>query len=416
MLRYTALVAVAVLMLDSATDFFPDDPLINVLTPTRLVVVLGLVALVAGGARLGTFHTWLDLPVALLVADGVATTYLGGHPTAPLRELLTAVAGFYLMVGLRRLQPDSAQVVALLSLICVAAAATSAFTQVTNKVPTGFCRSGLLADVPCGSAGAGALIRAVGTFSNPNLLVAFLLLLTPFGLLASAAVAERSGRAVVGVVTVLGYGAMLTTFSRAGYVAAAVEVLLLGGAYWLAPKLGRRVRLLIAGAALLGLAAAGVLIWKVSQAGHALGVRDQAWSAAVHVGLNNPLGVGLGRAGPVISALAPGTKQFQHAHNLWLNWLAEGGVAGLAAMVLITVVSLVAAARIARDKSVLGAAGLAALAGFYLTSALDHPANLDRIDMLFWLVLGLVMAERPKRQDSTAQLAVGRPRHSASQW
>jgi O-antigen ligase len=268
---------------------------------------------------------------------------------------------------------------------------------VTNETPTGFCRTGLLTDVPCGAGDAGTLIRAVGTFANPNLLAAFLVLLAPFALLASAAVAERSAWVVVAVVSVIGYGAVITTFSRSGYVAALVGVLLLGAAYRLAPRITRHRQILISAGALAALLVGGVAIWVVSRAGHALGVRDQAWSAAVRIGLAHPFGVGLGQDGSYISALVPGGRQFQHAHDLWLNWLAEGGVLGLVAMVLITVVSLGAAARVARGHSSLGAAGLAALAGFYLVSAVDHPANVDRINMLFWLVLGLVMAERPGR-------------------
>ncbi|MGW3451249.1 hypothetical protein [Streptomyces sp. NPDC001076] len=75
--------ALAVLLLDSATDFFPDDPIAGILTPTRLTLALGLPTLLAGRARLRDFRTRLDLPVALLLAASVAATYGGGHPIAP---------------------------------------------------------------------------------------------------------------------------------------------------------------------------------------------------------------------------------------------------------------------------------------------------------------------------------------------
>ncbi|MET8632349.1 hypothetical protein [Streptomyces sp. NPDC004680] len=53
------------------------------------------------------------------------------------------------------------------------------------------------------------------------------------------------------------------------------------------------------------------------------------------------------------------------------------------------------AARAARTKSVVGTVGLASLTGFFLMSMLDHLANLDRIDILFWCVLAVIMADAP---------------------
>ncbi|MFD0448339.1 hypothetical protein ACFQ10_47920 [Streptomyces indonesiensis] len=47
---------------------------------------------------------------------------------------------------------------------------------------------------------------------------------------------------------------------------------------------------------LAGLAAVTVALWVVSRAGDALGVRGQAWKAAVDLAVDHPLGVGLGRA------------------------------------------------------------------------------------------------------------------------
>jgi len=394
--RATPLAAAAVVVLDCATDFLPDDPLTGVVTPLRLALALGLVALLVTGARPETFRTRLDLPIGLLLLASAGATFIGGHATAPLRGLLTAVAGYYLVVAVRRSQPESWRAFGLLALVCVAAVGTTAFAQVTNGTPTGFCRTGLFAEVDCAAPGSGTLIRATGTFANPNLLAAFLVLLTPVALLTVVAVAERTARTVVVLVGVVGYGAVLTTFSRAGYVAA-TGLLALGFAYWLAPRLGERQRRLAAGLCLAVLAAGAVVIWGVSRAGTALGVRGQAWESALGIAAADPLGVGLGRAGAVISAAAPGDRVFVHAHNLWLNWLVETGAAGLLAMAAITVTALACAVRAAREKSAVGIAGLAALAGFFLMGVADHPANLDRVGMLFWLVLGLVMAEAPGR-------------------
>ncbi|MFK0284063.1 O-antigen ligase family protein [Streptomyces sp. NPDC090499] len=421
--RFVPLGALAVLLLDSATDFFPDDPIAGILTPTRLTLALGLLALLAGGARLRDFRTRLDLPVVLLLAASVVATYGGGHPTAPLRGLLTVVVTYYLVVGLRRTQPESWRALGLLALAGATAASTSAFSQVTNATPTGFCRTGLLTDVACDAGGGDVLIRATGTFANPNLLGACLVLLLPFALLAAVSVDERTARTAIVLMVVVGYGALVTTFSRAEYVAAAAGLLVLGVAYWLAPRLADRAqRRLYAVAGGLGLVGAAGVIGAVSRAGDSLGVRGQAWRAALRVARRNPLGVGLGRSGEAISAAAPGDRVFVHAHNLWLNWLVETGPLGLVAVVAVTVVAWASAGRAARAKSVLGTFGLASLTGFFLAGMLDDPANLDRISMLFWLVLGVVMAEAPggwrRRRpvvpddDTIVLTPVRQPRHS----
>ncbi|MBG0854502.1 O-antigen ligase family protein [Streptomyces spinoverrucosus] len=419
------LAALFVVFLDTATDFFPDDPLVGVVTPTRLALLAGLLAIVVPvrgrhRTRLRDFRTRLDLPIALLLGAVVMTTFLGGHPTAPLRGLLTVIAGYYLVVGLRRTQPESWRAVGLLALVGIAAAGTSAFSQFTNETPTGFCRTGLLTDISCDSDSSAVLIRAIGTFANPNLLAAFLVLLLPFVLLASVSVDERTARTVIVLIGVVGYGALLTTFSRAGYVAGAAGLLVLGGAYWLAPRLADRAqRRITATLGFLALGGAAAAIWAASQAGNSLGVRGQAWNAALDIAVNNPLGVGLGRSGAVISATAPGERVFVHAHNMWLNWLVETGPLGLLALLSITLITWSSAARAARAKSAIGTVGLASLTGFFMIGMMDHPANLDRIDMLFWLILAMVMAEAPagwrNKGDSTAapKPQPRQPRHGA---
>ena len=382
-----AVLCLAAVLLEAAAEVLPDAPLVSVLTPLRLVLAVGLVALVAGGARLAAFRTRLDLPIVLLVLAATVTTAAGGWSGAPLRGLLTVLAGYYLVVGLRRIWPASTAAIGLLALVAVAVPAALALGQATDGTPTGFCRTGLLAEVPCGP---GALVRAVGTFPNPNLLAAFLVLFAPLTMLAGAALADLSARVVMVGVMALGYAALLVTFSRAGYLAAAAGVLALALAH-------RRVPRAVALVGAAALAAAGVLIAAVSGAASSLGVRGQVWAAALDIAAEHPLGIGLGRAGPAIDARVPGAEQYQHAHNLWLNWLVEAGLLGLVAVIAVTALGVATAAGAARRGSPVGATGLAGLIGFLLMSVLDHPANASRIAAALWVVLGVVMAEAPAR-------------------
>jgi O-antigen ligase len=391
--------AVAVVVLASATDFFPDTalvpgvPLISMITPLRLVICGGLIALLCTGARLSTLRTRIDIPIGVLLLVSTVGTVAGRWPGAPLRELFVEVAVFYLAVGLRRTRPESWAAVSMLALVSVSIAGSVAFAQVTNQTFTGFCGGGFFGDeVTCAH---GAMIRAEGTFSNPNELAAFLLLLAPLAALAVTLVTEKLTRVVLIGLTVVGSAAVLTTFSRGAYGAIVVSLLVAAARRPLS-RLSRYQVTLIPTAGTLVLAGSGMVIAVLAQHNASLGLREKAWTAALREALAHPvLGVGLGRAGSVITA-ETGT-QFAHVHNLWLNWLVETGVPGLLAITTITVVGVVSAARLASQGSATGTAELAGLSGFLVTSLLDDPANLSRIALAMWLMIGLIMAETPAR-------------------
>lgn len=391
--RLVAMLAVAVVMLTAATDFFPDSTLVGVVTPLRLVIACGLIALPFTGARWTTLRTRIDIPIGILVVVAAAGTLLGGRPGAPLRELLVEVAVFYLVVGLRRTRPESRAAVSILALVSVAIAATVAFSQVNNQTPTGFCGGGFLGDVTCGN---GAMIRAEGTFSNPNELAAFLLLLAPTAILARNMVRDRLAQTVLVGLAICGGAAVLVTFSRGAYAGIVAGVAAAMAARTLFRKLGRVQLTLIVTAATLATAGSAMVVAVLSRHDQSLGLRGTAWTAALRIAAAHPLlGVGLGRAGSVITALTG--VDFAHAHNMWLNWLVETGVPGLVAITAITVIAVVSAARLASQGSAAGACELAGLTGFLLMSLLDDPANSSRIAVAMWLLIGLVMAETPAR-------------------
>lgn len=409
------LLCVAALVLEAAADVLPDTPYFTVVTWQRLVIVVGLVAVVAAGARPADFRTRLDLPIgALLFAALVAAVRGGGGPE--FRHLVSFVAVYYLLVALVRVERPAWRTVAMLASGAVTVAGAVALSQVSQDTPTGFCRSGLLRDAPCVPD---ALVRATGTFANPNLLAAFLLLFAPLSVLAVATIADRMYQVCALALTVVGYAALLATFSRAAYVAGFAGVLVLA---WqrARPRLSpRHVRIVgWAGAGALAVAVGGIAA--VSQAGRSLGVRNEAWGAAVDIAREHPLGIGLGQAGAAVNARIDGSVEFVHVHNLWLNWLVEAGVLGLLAIAAVTVGALITAVELARRNSPIGYAGLAALVGFLTMNLLDHPSNLSRIAVGFWLVLGVVMGSAPARRkivsveqptEEIPRVPAGRHRH-----
>ncbi len=390
---------VGALVIDAAADILPDHGIFGPVTVSRLLLLLGLGALVSGGARTRHFHTGLDLPIALLVlATALATVrYTDG---AALRFLVTAVAFYYLTVGLVRLDPEARIALPLVALAAVAIAAAIGVEQVAQGTPTMFYRRRLFGPVDSSRPLPGLQIRATGTFPNPNLLAAFLLLLGPFAALAAATARRRGARTVATGMVVLAYVGLLVTFSRAAVIAVVVSVVVTGLAL-LARMPHWRHRFRPTGAAGFAFAAtaAALLLAGVSGALGRVSGRTEAFMLATRAAEAHLFtGVGPRRAGDVMNAIGHAGPPYAHPHNLWLTWLLETGVVGFVAIVLITAGGLVAGARTAVAGFPLGVAGFAALAGYCVMSLVDYPANAERVAMTFWFALALVMADtRPGR-------------------
>jgi O-antigen ligase len=392
-----ALLCLAAVLLESAADLLPDDPVAGVLTPLRVALLAGLVALAVAGARRVTPPAF-DVAVAVALGAAAAATLLAGGSWAPWRALLTTAAAAYLAAGVRRVLPGSGPALGLLALVAVAVAGAAGVRQAADGTATGFCRGALdgTADVCTGAE----LVRVTGTFANPNLLAALLVLLLPVAAAGSAALADRASRLVGSGAVAVGYAALLLTGSRGGVLGAIVGVAVLA-----VLRRPTRARLL-AGA---GATAAGVAVLAVATGGR-FGVRAEVWAAAAGLVAAHPLGVGPGRGGAMIDAAVPGDEPFAHAHDLWLHWAVESGVGGLLAALALTGIATVAVAAAARHGSVAAAASGAGLAGFAVLSLADHPANASRIALALFVVLGATVAGA-----TGARRGPGRPdgRHAA---
>lgn len=95
-----------------------------------------------------------------------------------------------------------------------------------------------------------------------------------------------------------------------------------------------RYRLLISGAATVAAVGIAAVV-----TGGRFGVRNDVWAAAARLVVDEPFGVGPGRAGALLDAAIAGDELFAHARNLWLNWAVEAGVAGLLAVLALTAVA-----------------------------------------------------------------------------
>ena len=73
-----ALLCLVAVLMEATVDLLPDDPIVWVVTPVRLMLGIGLVAATVAGVRPRQWRTPLDLPIlGLLLATAVATLVAG---------------------------------------------------------------------------------------------------------------------------------------------------------------------------------------------------------------------------------------------------------------------------------------------------------------------------------------------------
>jgi O-antigen ligase len=389
------LLVVVVVLLATAANVLPGDAIVNAgevkLTLRRLLILGGLAAVVAvHGLRVPRVGLALELPIALLLV--VALVAAGRQEAAwpHYRTLVEGVALFFLAVAVARTRPDSRATLAWAALVAVAITALVGISQVSQDEATGFYRDGCVpVTKQLGAPPPGSLTRAVGTFENPNVLAGYLLLLVP---IAAAAVGpfRRLAREnlVPALVIVLGYLAVAFTFSRA---AAIFAVLALAAGVVASRSPHRRYLLALAGVALVVVAFVFASCGSEAAAGYG---RAEEWDDTIEVIGDEPVwGVGPGRLGDVLAEKEPRSTA-RHAHNLWLTWWAEAGTGALLAWLAIAAVLLWRVAAATRTGVPGAGASLVGLAGFLGFSLLDHPGNVDRVALAFWVVAALAVGLR----------------------
>ncbi|MEX2194050.1 MAG: O-antigen ligase family protein [Thermoleophilaceae bacterium] len=373
------------------------------LTLSRLLILLGLAALLlTEGARGELFRTRLEIPLVLLLVAGLVTTVKWG--TEPrYRFLVESVALFYLAFAVARARPDGRRALVAVALVAMALSALAGIAQISQGEATGFYRDGCEpVTAPPPVIPGGTITRATGTFSNPNLLAGHLLLLAPLGAVAVAGLgAGFQLRLVMGLAVGLGYAGLALTYSRSaiffGLAALGVAAVVSGMRHkWAIAGVGAALAI---GSTFL-FAACG------SEAGAGYG-RTQEWKDTVTIATDNPVyGIGLGRVGDALRANDPRANT-RHAHNLFLNWWAEAGPLALIAWIWILGALLWRSLRASLRGDPLARAALVALVGFTGFSLLDHPANVDRVAIAFWIVAALAAAVTAGARDPVRTTSSG---------
>ncbi|MFY0566644.1 O-antigen ligase family protein [Archangium lansingense] len=237
--------------------------------------------------------------------------------------------------------------------------------------------------------------RATSVFLGPNEFATYLLMLVP--LAAAVAHGARTWMARWLGVLVAGGGALMLFFTRSqGAWLAALTAPVLAGLFFQArvTRLTRLGRVVLAGGVLAGTA---VCVWLLAtQAPEQINALSDGryflYRAALRMLQESPLfGVGLGNFFLLLGSFYPagieGRAAHEHAHNMFLQILAELGPLGLVAFArpLVTVL-----ARAARAPGLSGMAWglLVAVLAVLVHSLTDYTLWMAPMWLLFWMLLG----------------------------
>ncbi len=326
--------------------------------------------------------------LAGLVAFGVAADARPGFPI-----LRTDVTGLMLFFAIARMVRTRAHVMWVLGGGVASAAVVSGaalFNLYTGRTGgVGFLTS------------TGDLVSrlTVGTFTQPNSLGGFLVLLAPFALGAALA-AQRRRLLALGALVIICLG-IYETFSRGALLGlAAVPFVFLRGRRLLAVVPFACVALLVVTPGLVGERFA-----TANQSGGDLATRQDFWNAGLSIWQVHPIvGVGLGGfPAAYAQARLPG-KQFlpdsvfeppPHAHDLFIQMLAEEGVLGLLALLTVMGVAVRMALALRGNGErwirVVATAMLAALVAFLIHNIFDVTL-IQETGIDFWAMLGVLSA------------------------
>jgi putative inorganic carbon (HCO3(-)) transporter len=242
--------------------------------------------------------------------------------------------------------------------------------------------------------------RVIGTLDNPNILAQYLELIIPLGLALFWTTRDWARKMFFITCTMIMILCMLLTYSRAGWIALVLSVLVFG--------LLRDRKVLLLG--VLGLFVAvyflpSSFMNRLSSIGN-LGesstmYRTFIWKSALYM-LKDFWFSGVGLGTNAFSAvynqfyMREGVFAF-HTHNLYLQLWIETGILGLLSFLTVVFVNIKhALSALLQSRSIvikaILASLLAGLSGFLFHGLLEHSFYNLRILLLFWILLAFIMS------------------------
>jgi O-antigen ligase len=268
------------------------------------------------------------------------------------------------------------------------------------------------------------LIRAYGTFDQPNPFAGYLGLHLPFAL-AFALRGRRWWRWAALFLWIVGAGAVIFSLSRGAWIAVAVGLLIVvwySGARKLndrrlwAAVIATPILILAVGHFSFGiddviperarLVGEGFLdptdiTEEITTGNFAVVQRLAFWTAAGRMFASNPIGgVGLGNYEARYEDFNLGrwADSLGHAHNFYLNMAAETGIIGLLPFLAFLAVVLVLARRAADSAPVIQTAAIASLAsiGAFVAHNMVDNVFVGGMGVVFGVAVGLALAANRK--------------------
>ncbi len=257
--------------------------------------------------------------------------------------------------------------------------------------------------------------RLYAPLGDPNLMAACLNLVIPLALARAFVTPARLPRLLLFTLAAAGIGLHFFTSSRGG-IAGLVAALCALAVAWVglvSPAAYGQIKhwwnfwrqhpVVMGVLVILGFSGASLFIFALlSFRGEAmnqsvLDARGEYWGAAIRAWLTAPVwGVGLGTFPTVLLRVFP-TRPFLHAHNVFLNALAEGGLINVGGLVLVLVSGARALWRCRGAETVTARARWAAIVaiwlGFLMHGLADDHSRSANVALPLVVMLAMALAE-----------------------
>jgi O-antigen ligase len=368
----------------SVVDWPPWLPVALWVTFVFLVSIFGLWGRQVSFPRMGV--ALIFYLAVIVVAFGVADSQTNALPV--LRSVTVGLLLFFATAISVRDRRGALWVLSGIAISALLVGAIAAYQHFSGTAEYGFVTT------------SGAVVnRALAGLHHPNELGGFLVILVPFAL--AGVLIQWRGRLFFALALLFAVLGIYASFSRGAMIALIAIPL-----FFIKPR--HLVLLLPAFLALLLVATPGLVrerFESLSSSGDEVASRTDIWRAARDIWEEHPLvGAGAGSfPDEYAKARIPG-KQFlpnrriqppPHAHNVFLQQLAETGLLGLLSLLAILVLALRTSLLVRRSPtrwvSLLGTASMASIVAFLIHNEVDLTL-IEGTGMYFWGLLGLLSA------------------------